>query len=302
MFHMFIHSPPARRSVSRIYREKHPFGPFLFEGAEHESNSISIQVNESAPENFRQIRSICRGSLRVLGPTSDTTPSSLMVALIPFVDETQALRRICQTAQLEIPTVFYYIGVDKRTLLSQLRSLILDAEAFGEESGTWENRSGYFLNGRRLFVPAGIDLAEISSETSEEGYRTLGFGIGTEIVNLYNFGTGNAIIGNFLDPLSFFHVLNNSVLHDGRPALAEGPEINSWMKIATNRILFTFRDEWNDDIHDGTLVNLTADGTTSTYTLSINMLGTIAALEGTTFEMVIQDKKISRISDRESPV
>ena len=299
---MFVHSPPTGTRVSSIYREQYPFGPFQVGGVDHASNSIDLQVRESANARYRNLITVCRGSLRVLGPSSSEHSTSLVIALTPFIHELRALRHICGTHHLETPTVFFYSGVDQDSLLNSLRTMIMESEQFDGTTPSWEARRDQFLAGHRLFVPAGTEFGEISDVSLSDGYRKIKFSVGTESIDYRNFGTGNAIIGNFLDPVTLFHTLNTSEVSSGNPAITGTQGRNSWLEVSTRRILFTYRDEWNTAISDGTEVRRITDGTEHTDTLRTYMHGTIGVSSGDSFEISIRNKKLTRISGSQKGV
>jgi hypothetical protein len=148
-------------------------------------------------------------------------------------------------AKFEPPVAFIYVGLDSSSLETNLTPILqalayLSVIAQGiPSSQLWDNfRQGV----DPIPILGGVDLAEVSAANVSGGYRSFGFAARTNWMEMPDVTTDPL---NFVDPVLVYQPLVASNL------VASGEVANSWLDVVTkDRILFTFRDEWNSPIED----------------------------------------------------
>src|SRR6266699_5641973 len=104
MFSMFVATPPAATPVNTVYREKQAFGPFGVAAGEVSpdsgfSEALWMEVRQEASAEFRRLRAISSGEIKVVGVqdgadiTNPTAPR--IVSFTPFPTAVKELERIC---------------------------------------------------------------------------------------------------------------------------------------------------------------------------------------------------------------
>ena len=303
MFHMFLSSPPDATPVASIYREKRPFGPYVAAGAPGFSVGIIMEIAETAPTQFRSVRTCCAGLFQIVGVQAGSDPTDpdapLVVALEPHPPQASLLKDVGRKAEFEPPLSFIYVGLDPASLKVNLMPVI---QALDYLSGIgqvippeqrWEN----FRNGNTpLPVPRGFVLGEVSVKNLSEGFRSVGFAARTNWMAVPNVLSDPL---NFLDPVRLYQRLITEKLGDGTDVVPPEEVRNSWLNVATkDRVMFTVRDEWNAPIIDGTTSALVTDGTLQeTIPLTLDRQGTFLAPVGMSrYKISIAGRKLTRIS------
>jgi phosphatidylserine/phosphatidylglycerophosphate/cardiolipin synthase-like enzyme len=257
VFYMFVASPPASTPAGSVYRERLPFGPHVVAGQDTFSTGTLLQIAESAPAQFRSLRAFCKGLVRVSGLQSgfpsDNPASPLAITLEPLYAQMADLSGICRRANLETPVTLIYTSVSRNTFESNITPRL--QAAVNPEGLPLAERLTRFMNGEfAVDVPGGFVFGEASELTLDGGYRNVGFAAQTGP-------------GNFLDPVVLYRHVSAATLSFDTPAMSQAEVVNSWVDVATrNRVLITFRDEWNAPLVAGAeSVSATgAGGTTST--------------------------------------
>lgn len=300
MFRMFLATPPAGTAVASVYREKRPFGPYTSGTSSGFSPGVVMEIAETAAAEYRAVRACCKGSLRVVGvqPGSNATDPTapVVVALTPEV-ELLELDRLTRAGTLEMPTVFIYVGLDPASLRAKMQST-LDALAILSLVGrlfTPDERWQAFRDGRSSIpVLAGSEFAELSATNSSGGYRSVTFVVRTTPTDLPDLTTPPL---NVADPVVFYQRLATHKVAGG-DAIAPAEVANSWLDVATtNRLLFTFRDEWNEPLNASTESLTVVDGAGNQQSVAFtsDRQGTIVAPQATTgfFTLSISGRKLT---------
>lgn len=244
MFHMVLASPPSRTPVLTIYREQQAFGPYESESGPDFSSGIVLQVAESATE-YHNVQTFCQGMLRVIGVQNrfphDDPDSPLVVSLELLTREIRELGSICREAGIEPPLVMLYTGLDPHRLRERLYSMGVPPDEFGTQPEEWWTK---FREGKSsVLVESGFILGKVSLKTVDNGYVTFGLSARTSPLNVENPDSESA---NYIDPVVLYSELAAACISDGTPAIDPEEAANSWLEVATkNRVLITFRDEWN---------------------------------------------------------
>jgi phosphatidylserine/phosphatidylglycerophosphate/cardiolipin synthase-like enzyme len=304
MFSMFLASPPAGTPVSSVYREKQAFGPYTIAGTSGFSAGIQVDVAESAPPQYRTVRTCCKGWLNVVGiqPGSSATDlnSPLVVALTPDPPEAQQMSDAAAAlanvalAKFEPPVAFIYMGLDPSSLQTTVTPILqglayLSGIAASIPPGElWD----HFRQGiDPIPVLGGMDLAEISAANLSGGFRSVGFATRTNWMDNPDTTTDPL---NFVDPVLVYQrlVANNLI--------APAEVTNSWLDVVTkDRVLFTFRDEWNAPIIDPAQSVLITDGASQqNIGLTIDRQGTFVAPSGmSNYTISLPGRKLTHLSD-----
>lgn len=243
LFHMFVTTPDST-PVGDVYQEIQAFGPYSESGESGFSTGTIIGIAETLSQ-FHDLRAFCDGLLSVLRPPEDSiSPVNVMLTPTPFIIEYE-LRSICKDAKVELPRGLEYFGLDQTTLKNNLRPLFLANDLGGLVERTFEEIWGLFLNGTIILkVDGGFELGKVSESNLVDGYRRFGFAVRTSPVNK-RIDDPSIPSWNYLDPVVLYQILSSDSAFGG-PAIPAQEMENSWIEIATrDRVLITFRDEWN---------------------------------------------------------
>jgi phosphatidylserine/phosphatidylglycerophosphate/cardiolipin synthase-like enzyme len=269
-FSMFLASPPAATPVAGVYREKRAFGPSTSDEPGF-SPALVMEIAESAPVEFRTVRTCCAGWLQVVGVQEGSAPDDpnapLVVVLHP-IGVNLTLLSLGQRALFEPPVSFIYTGLDPASLRTKLMPIISETPYF-DPSGTtrtpdqlWQG----FRSGWRIVIDSpGFAFAEVSAANLSDGFRSFSFAARTNWMKNPDTSTRPR---NFLDPVRLFQRLVTDEL------IPPAEAANSWLEVVTkNRVLITLRDEWNAPIVEA---NITVGDGTLQRTIAL-----IPAHEGT---------------------
>lgn len=245
MFYMPLRSTGVGTPSRTVYKELRAFGP----GENPRfSPSLILGVQQAANRTWRSVRAFCRGWVQVVGveaghpPDQPDTP--LVVSLMPHWAEMIELTRICQLHQMETPCLLLYGGIDPASLRLRLLPILkkaaeyVSAPAISEET-LWQS----FLGGEMsAFVGGGMEVGVVH-EGSQPGTYPLSITAVTARLDRKKAGGPKQV----LDPVALFHRLASEKLLDGTPAMVKTETTNSWLDVVRqDRVLITFRDEWND--------------------------------------------------------
>lgn len=270
IFSMFVAPSPATSAVN-IYSEHQAFGPFGQAAGEIStvtgfSEILWLNLAENADPSFRSLRLICNGTIRIAGtqkgfPAADPA-SPIIVELIPAPKQMKELARLCLAKNMETPTSIFYHGVDPASLMANVQTYFngvspLQLKLMDPTTGTVQktvdlaSMEPEFLAGR-LSIPAieaslapGRPLATVSDKNLAAGMYKFGIEVRTGrpvVPSLVDPFPGN----NYLDPVVLFTMLASAKLANGADAIAPAELPRSWLQnISKQRVLVTFRDEWN---------------------------------------------------------
>jgi hypothetical protein len=281
-FHMFLLTPPLTVPVNTLYREERAFGPYLEGTIQGFSDGIVIGVAETAMSQYRSLYAFCKGKIRVLGTQNGFSPSDpdspLVVSLKPLPNEALELERIFNIQfRMEAPIEVLYVGLDPVALKSKLLPIInaLPNPSGSSSADRWEA----FLKGETLpVVDEGSIIGEVSAYNLKTGFRNFVFMVKTSEKN-------------YLDPVVLYSKLTGTLsspteLDDSTFAIPENEWYNfpnnTWLEVATtNRVLISFRDEWNEPLISPTETAIVSSGSNQiSKSLSVIQGGTIAATDG----------------------
>jgi len=320
--------------VNTVYREKQAFGPFGQAAGEVSpdsgySQALWLEVAQSAPEKFRGLYIICDGAIRIAGVEKgfpdDVPDSPLVVELTPSPRVMNELDRLCHTAQIETPRRILYHGVDPNSLKQSLAQYFASlAAASGvlrvideqgnvvevEEVATGALQDG-FLKGeleiylREAGLGPGLPLGNVSNKNLSAGHFAFGIEVRTTPPIVPSL-TDPLPRENYLDPIVLFQALASSKLSDGTEAITPAQKANSWMGVARkNRVLITFRNEWNAALNSGenAIVEGPGAGQVVVKLLNDQQVGTVVAPDGwgqyTCQVSVPSSRRLSRIPSEE---
>jgi phosphatidylserine/phosphatidylglycerophosphate/cardiolipin synthase-like enzyme len=262
-FSMFLATPPAATPVASVYREKRAFGPSTSDEPGF-SPGLVMEIAESAPVQFRTVRTCCAGWIQVVGvqagSTADDPNAPLVVALHP-IGVNLTLLSLAQRAFFEPPVSFIYTGLDPASLRTKLMPIITETPYFdpSDTPRTPDELWQGFMKGWRIVIESpGFALAEVTAANLSNGFRAFGFAARTNWMKKPDTSTRPR---NFLDPVRLFQrlVRDELILH----AEAE----NSWLEVVTkNRVLITLRDEWNAPIAEA---NINVTDSTTQHTIAL---------------------------------
>lgn len=270
MFSMFVAPSPATSAVN-IYSEHQAFGPFGQAAGEIStvtgfSEILWLDLAESAAETFRSLRLICNGTIRVAGtqkgfPVADPT-SPIIVEVIPAPSEMKELARLCLANNMETPRSIFYHGVDPASLMANIETYFngvspLQLKLMDGATGTVQKTVDLpsleteFVAGR-LSIPSveatlapGRPLGAVSDKNLAGGMYKFGIEVRTTrpiVPSLADPFPSN----NYLDPVVLFNMLASAKLSNGADAIAPAELPRSWLQnVRQDRVLITFRDEWN---------------------------------------------------------
>lgn len=307
-FHMFLFTPPETIPVNTLYREKRAFGPYSEGSVEGFSDGIVLGVAETAPQQYRSLRTFCNGMLKLLGVQdefSSADPSSpLVISLKPLRDDVSDLAKMTGSVsgpylsggyRMDMPTEVLYVGLDPNDLKTNLLPII---NAAPNPSGLDLNaRWDEFLGGKEMPIAGGIALGNVSQKNLEGGFRNFTFKV----------RTGKK---TYLDPVVMYSKLTGTLsspteIH-GSYAIPEDEWLNhphnTWLEVVTkDRVLITFRDEWDDPLVSPSETAILSDGSNQINgALSANREGTLVAPDGwSSYICTIEGRKLTRIPSDE---
>jgi hypothetical protein len=269
MFSMFVAQSPSDSPIN-IYSENQAFGPFGEAAGEVSTVSgfseiLWLDLAQSAAESFRALRLVCNGSIRVAGtqkgfPVADPT-SPLVVELVPAPNEMRELARLCLANHIETPRQIFYHGVDPASLManvelyfngeSSLQLKLIDPTGAVQKSVDLPSMGTEFLAGR-LSIPTveatlapGRPLGNVSDKNLSAGLYKFGIEIRTTPPVAPSLADPFPS-SNYLDPVVLFNMLGSAKLTNGADAIAPAELPRSWLQnVRKDRVLITFRDEWN---------------------------------------------------------
>ena len=309
MFSMFVTSPSSGTPVNTVYQEKQAFGPFgaaagIVSPDSGFSEALWLEVAQSAPQKFRTLYAFCAGEIRVVGTQAGfpiAPDSPLIVALKPRPrPEMQELDRICRASQIETPLQIFYHGLSPDSLKNNITPLLTSAfrpiVSIDEEGNIietvevpLEELQESFLKGQlkiylgEIGLGAGVALGEVSDKNLSAGHIAFGIEIRTGPPLALSSPLSGTLTKNYLDPVVVYHELIGSNLSDGTPAILATETSNSWLEVVTkDRVLITFRDEWNAPLTSGdnAVVEGTSAGQNVVMPLTDEQHGTIVAPDG----------------------
>lgn len=245
MFYMPLRSTGVGTPSRTVYKELRAFGP----GENPRfSPSLILGVQQAANRTWRSVRAFCRGWVQVVGVEAGHPPGQpdapLVVSLMPHWAEMIELTRICQLHQMETPCLLLYGGIEPASLQLRLLPILkkaaehVPAPAISEET-LWQS----FVRGEMsAFVGGGMEVGVVH-EGSQPGTYPLSITVVTARLDRKREGGPKQV----LDPVTLFHRLAGEKLIDGSPAMVKTETINSWLDVVRkDRVLITFRDEWNE--------------------------------------------------------
>lgn len=303
MFNMFLSSPPAATPVDSVYREKQAFGPYTVGSNRGFSVGVIMEIAETAPAEFRNVRTCCLGRLQIVGVQPGSSPDDpnapLLMALVPELGVAQELTKIGRHALLEPPLAFLYLGIDPSSVQAKLMPIIetLRYLSFFGQAASASKRWEAFRSGEPIPIHGGFAFGEVSAANLSNGFRSFGFAVRTNAMNVPDTTTEPL---NFLDPVRLYQRLITERLDDGSDAVPQTEVTNSWLDVATkNRVIVTFRDEWNAPLVDQAINAVLTDGSTQhTVPLTLDRQGTLVVPSGMSrWNISLPGRKLTTISD-----
>ena len=143
-------------------------------------------------------------------------------------------------------------------------------------------------------MPGDFTLGVISAENLSGGYYEFAFAARTSPAHILDPAVAPE---NFLDPAVLFDRLSGAHLVNGTPVMVAHEVANSWLDVATqNRVLITFRDEWNQPLVAHDEMAIISGGVPVTEPLTIERKGTIAAPPGAAhYVCQIAERMLTRV-------
>ncbi len=307
LFSMFVETPPLVQPVTMTYQEKRAFGPWGRAAGEPIldsgfSETLWLGIAEIQPQKFRTLRVVCNGFLRVIGtqagfPSGDPL-SPLVVELVPGPREMRELTRLCAAARIETPKQIIYHGVDPTSLISNIDIYFMlkktcrlyDLHVTELMDVDFELLKADFLAGNIQIpiVEAGLNVGHALGNVSDKNLASGFFKFGIEIRTTpplidHPSSTDPVLTRNYLDPVVLFNMLASATLSDNTPAIDPAQIANCWLENVTrNRILITFRDEWNTALVSSFEAIIEEPGTTQKVVMPLvqQQYGTIVAPAG----------------------